>query len=160
MKRNVHKLFEELSTEIYYGLNMKIVMMTMTDDQFDEMEDFIRHCREGRGAGMLPHYHFRELPQLKFNWEEWNSGGGCMIWSHEFCDGTSVHVTDECLILSKFNIENHRNAEFDGEEDHYLMVHHFTEEHESPLSFYLCPFIGQEMADIIEHDVNEIHRCW
>ena len=86
-----------------------------------------------------------------------------MIWSHDFCDGTSVHVTDECLVLSKFNSDQHWDAEFnpDSEEvDYVTMTHFFDKEYEESLSFYLCPFLGQEMADLVAADVNEIHRCW
>lgn len=162
MKYDTHKIFDLLCTEIYYGLNFKITMMGLDNRDLDTLCGFINKCREGRKLEVLPYQEFLDRPKLTLTWEEWHSGGGCMIWIHEFCDGTSIFVTDEVIQLSKFNSAHTLDAEFGegGEEDYWLMTHHLTEDHPEPINFYLCPFLGQEMADLVAKDIYEILRCF
>lgn len=163
MKHDVHKIFDRLCEEIYFGMNFKLVLLDMEKDKLEELCAFINKCRVGRKAAILDYHEFIKTPILTLSWNEWNSGGGCMIWSHDFVDGTSVHVTDEVLVLSKYNSAKHWEAEFSQDEDevdYILLTYHFTEEHESPLSFSLCPFVGQELADLVAKDIYEILRCF
>lgn len=163
MNYDITRIFDELSQEIFYGFNMRMILNQMGEDELTVLIELITACRAGRKAPRLAIRHFCMKPQLVLSWEEWHSGGGCMVWMHEFCDGTSIHVTDEVIQLSKYNIQNTLDAGFDGEheeEDYITMTHYLTEEHPETLSFYLCPFLGQELADMVAKDIEEIIRCW
>jgi hypothetical protein len=162
MKYDATKIFDLLTDESYYGLNFKITLMGLDNRDLDTICGFINKCRLGRKLDVLPYKDFLDNPELVLSWEEWHSGGGCMIWIHEFCDGMSIFVTDEVIQLSKFNSAHTLDAEFgeNDEVDYWLLTHYLTEDHDEPLSFYLCPFLGQELADLVAKDIHEIVRCF
>jgi hypothetical protein len=109
------------------------------------------------------------MANLKLSWSEYNSGGNCMIWQNEFALGGSVHLTEDVLVLSKLSIEAHLDAmseHGDSEETAPFvdLVYFFpahtggttSEPDFSELAFKLTPFIGQEHADAVTHDVRLI----
>lgn len=46
--KDVNKIFDDLCTEIYYGFNMRLVLMNMPEDEVKVIQKFINACEKGR----------------------------------------------------------------------------------------------------------------
>lgn len=116
---------------------------------------FINIERGNRGLTPLD---FRQKPSLTYGWTEWNSGGGCMIWSYDFADGKSIHTNEEIAVLASIPSSEYWALETDeAQEPARLITYHFPDTcmlHN--LSFALCPYLGQEMSDLVAKDVLAI----
>lgn len=156
-KINRQEVFDALCDMVMHEMSAKDMIQKYHDERkFHSIAHFINDERESRGLERLA---FKLKPvDLKLGWNEWNSGGGCMIWSCDLTDGKSIHLTDECCFLC--DIPSDEYWELEDWEDQ--CPHHLAECDQNDLAqgrdvaFTFCPHVGQEMADLIEKDINAI----
>lgn len=127
----------------------------------DNLEQLEVHLFDwGKSAGWC------DMLGVSLGWEKWNSGGNCYIWSHEFMDGKSIHVTDECFILSSLNTKSHLQEEHSIQIGRSYLVGptYFDPDTETQnqdrIAFLLTPHLGQELADLTAKDICFIVENW
>jgi hypothetical protein len=157
-KLNVQLLFDCLCDCVLHELSAKEVIRAYDDS--NDIMPIIRFVQAERRGRKLPPLDFALKPEgLKLGWSSWNSGGGCMIWSYEYTGSKgnthSIHVSDECMVNCNISREEYWKLEHEDQECTHLGEYmHFSEN--PKISFLLCPWTGQELADLIEHDVKII----
>lgn len=161
-KLDVSKLFDALCDAVLHELSAKEILRQIDSHEGMRKGDIMKiigFVQDERRNRKLPPLDFAMKPEgMKLSWGEWNSGGGCMIWSMDLTDGKSVHLTDECCFLVSCTSEHYWGIE-DWEEQ---QTYHHAECDMNDIAsgrdidFLFCPFVGQEMADLILADVNII----
>ena len=92
---------------------------------------------------------------LALGWNQWHSGGGCMIWSLELPDGRSAHIGSDLLILSSLGCKAHLDAEAeDIDMPHHLLVADLPC---GDLKEKLLTFLGEDLAEKIAADAAVIY---
>lgn len=97
---------------------------------------------------------------MKLAWSKWNSGGGCMIYNFNYAssDGVaySIHVSDDCLIAVNISSVEYWSLETAEEQENQLLIPVLYWDEDRSISKELCPYTGQELADLIEADVQKM----
>lgn len=160
---NVQLLFDCLCDAVLHELSTKDILRQIDAREGPGKSDIMQiigFVQEERRSRNLPPLDFSLKPEgLKLSWSEWNSGGGCMIWSHEYTGSKgnthSIHVSDECMVNCNVSRDEYWAMEQDNQECTHLGEYmHFSER--PKISFLLCPWTGQELADLVEQDVKII----
>jgi len=117
----------------------------------------IRFIQDERKSRNLPPLDFSVKPEgLKLTWTVYNTGGGCMVWNYEY-EGSkgnthSIHVSDECMINTNVSTDEYWGMDQNDQEcthlGEYMWFIHYPK-----ISFNLCPYTGQELADLIAEDI-------
>jgi hypothetical protein len=168
-KLDVNMLFDAICDVVLHEHSTKEVLReidTRTGAQgggdIMKIISFVQDERKNRGLYALD---FAIKPKdLKLGWSEWNSGGGCMIWSCDLTDCTSIHLTDESCILVDIPTEPYWKLDWDSNtEGADVQVNHTLAECDMNdiaqgrnIDFLFCPWLGQEIADLVKSDVDKI----
>ena len=155
-KLDVQVVFDCLCDCVLHELSTKDIIRQLDDtNKIRPLLDFIRDERKSR---KLNYINFRMMPKdLIFGWGEWNSGGGCMIWSVDFANGMSAHLSDEWLMVS--NVAGTPYWEIEDYEDQaktHVLEKQLIANCEINWAFLLCPIFGQEQADLMHKDLVKI----
>lgn len=157
MKLNRKEMFDALCDMVLHELSAKNMMQTYHDERkLHPIATFINDERESRGLHRL---RFVLKPEgLVYNWNEWNSGGGCMIWSVDLLEHYSIHMTDECCFLCSCPSDKYWELEDweDQKEFHLAEVDQNDLSQNRGPAYLFAPWLGQEIADLIEKDIDAI----
>jgi hypothetical protein len=157
MKINTQEMFDALCDLVLHELSAKMMIQEYHDNRkLHPIAHFINDEREARN---LPRLRFVIKPEgLVYNWNEWNSGGGCMIWSVDLLEHYSIHMTDECCFLCSVPSEKYWSIE-DYEEQvqfHLAEVDMNDVSQNRDVDTLFVPWLGQEIADAVQRDINAI----
>lgn len=165
-KLDVQKLFDALCDCVLHELSTKEIIRKYDDDNriMSGLIHFVQDERKNRG---LPAEDFAiqvDRSKLVYNWGKWNSGGGCMIWSVDILEHYSIHLSDESCILASCPSEKFWKLEWDSEDPNEDTQQTFQlaecdmcdlSQGRTPSSLF-CPWLGQEVADAVERDIDVI----
>lgn len=159
MKIDTTKVFEAICDSAMHSISTKEVLGKMT---IKEIRPILHVLNEERRNRSLPSIDFRELPVLLLDWNEWNSGGGCMIWSFEYshystgsCTNNthSIHVSDECAVHANCSTEEYWEMESNEEQECTHLNEYMYWKSNPKISQIVCQYTGQELADKIALDM-------
>jgi len=165
---DVNKLFDALCDVVLHELSAKEVIREVdsrTGNRNGDIMKLIGFVQDERRNRKLPPLDFSVKPEgMKLSWNEWNSGGGCMIWSCDLTDGKSIHLSDEVCFLVDIPSGPFWKLDWDSNtEGQDVQVNHNLAECDMndiaqgrDIDFLFCPHVGQEMADLIKADVDII----
>ena len=159
---DVSKLFDALCDAVLHELSTKEILRQIDAREGPGKGDIMKVIEfvqeERRNRNLCP-LDFALKPEgMKLSWGEWNSGGGCMIWSCDLTDGKSIHLTDEFCMLCSCTSEHYWGLEDyeDQQKYHHAECDMNDIAQGRDVDFLFCPFVGQEMADLIKADVDII----
>lgn len=161
-KLDVSKLFDALCDVVLHELSAKETIRMIdarTGRQNGDIMHIIRFVQDERRNRKLPPLDFTIKPEgLKLNWNEWNSGGGCMIWSCDLADGKSLHLTDEvCFLVSLPSGPYWAFEDWEDQSKYHLAECDMNDVAQGrDVDYIFCPHVGQEMADLIKTDIDTI----
>lgn len=161
-KLDVDKLFGALCDVVMHELSAKEVIREIdsrTGSHGGDIMHIVRFVQQERRNRNLPPLDFALKPEgLKLGWNEWNSGGGCMIWSCDLADGKSLSLSDEWCMLCDIPSEEYWGIEdYEVQEKHHLAECDMNDIAQGrDVDYMFTPFVGQEMADLIKADVDAI----
>ena len=105
------------------------------------------------------------MKNLSRTWSIWQSGGGIMIYSHDYTCSSgrvySLHTNGESVVNVDIPTEEYLAiTDYEEQEMHHLDSNYqLTETREATyntVAHWLCPYTGQELADILEKDIWSI----
>lgn len=158
-KIDIDKIFNCLCDIVMHELSAKDMLRQWEEKHPDKLKYIFRFIHEERRSRNLPDLDIRLMPAgLTYSWGEWNSGGGCMIWSMDFLDDLSVHLTDEVCILVNTTSEHYWSLEdWEDQKKYHLAECDMNDIAQGrDVDFLFTPFIGQECADAVKKDVDII----
>jgi hypothetical protein len=164
-KLDIDKIFGCLCDIVMHELSTKEVLRNWDEGNHTSLRHVLAFIHEERRNRGLPDIDVRVMPEgLTYSWNEWNSGGGCMIWSCDLLDHYSIHLTDECCVLVSVPSDKYWSLEWDSDdpEEDTQQTFFLAECDQCDLSqgrtisSLFCPWLGQEIADAVERDVDKI----
>jgi hypothetical protein len=161
-KLDVQKLFDALCDVVLHELSAKEILRQIDERRGAQNGDIMKiigFVQDERRNRNLPPLDFSIKPEgLKLGWNEWNSGGGCMIWSCDLADGKSIHLTDEvCFLVSLPSGPYWAFEDYEDQAKYHLAECDMNDVAQGrDVDYLFTPFVGQERADLIQADINTI----
>jgi len=157
-KLDISKVFDAMCDSVLHELSTKALIRER--DEHNKIMPLLTFLQEERKSRGLHPMDFRvKVGELVYGWNEWNSGGGCMIWSVEFTDGKSMHLSDEYICVSTKGTKEYWEIEdCDEQSDTHVFSKWMSPDNYDfyDWAFMLCPIFGQEMADALNKDIKMI----
>ncbi len=158
-KIDKNKVFDGICDFVLHELSAKETLAMVIEHRGGDCYTLLRILNEERKNRNAELIDWRVKPDnLVYGWYEWNSGGGCMIWSMDMVDGKSVHLTEECCVLVDIDSTTYWEMEdWEEQAEHVLAECDRCDLSQNrDVDFLFTPYVGQEIADAIKKDVDAI----
>jgi hypothetical protein len=102
----------------------------------------------------------KELPKTVLEWDDWDSGGGCIIWIHHSANDYKIYVSGDMISVSVYTTDHDLWSTDKGSA--WLAYFYNLPAKSKKLREVICdnlaPLIGSECAKTVAADTVEIYN--